>query len=176
MDIMGVIDKLIKATTFAIGKSGGSAAVEFFERSKRQKLSIKGTQSENMQDYGFYSVLNDKGECITIHPQGSNKGIVIKADMPQYRPDPSDLEPGEVGIFNSDGVRIRLLGKSVIVEGADDILLGDERTSTSVLKETILNTLLNHTHTTYPTGGESTPSVALKALAPSELVTNTKVE
>lgn len=90
------------------------------ERKGRQIVNVEGREVTHLQEWGFFGKAPEgSGEAICIYPRGSaDHGYAVLIDGSGR---PKDLEDGECGLFNSEGVILRLKGKTVTIEGADKI-------------------------------------------------------
>ncbi|PZW46847.1 phage baseplate assembly protein V [Humitalea rosea] len=83
---------------------------------------------ERMQPYGLSAVPLPGAQCVVICVGGNrDHPIAIAVDDPRFRP--TDLQPGEVRLYNDQaGVSITLKNdRSILVEGREIILRAEER-------------------------------------------------
>jgi len=74
----------------------------------------------HMQDYGFYSIPPEGGKGILLYPSANrSNGVLIAAGNKELIPE--GFGQGDSGIFNKDGVVVKLSGKTVTISGAEEI-------------------------------------------------------
>lgn len=100
----------------------------------------------HMQDFGFISIPPEEGgKGILIYPSSTRgKGVMIAAASPDHIPE--GFEPGDCGLFNNEGVVLKLSGKTVTFVGAEEYLIGEEGSTKKLVTEDVLQTLAVHTH------------------------------
>lgn len=112
---------------------------------KKQILTTSdGHATPFLQDWGFISVPPEGGEGVILYPEGNISGIMVKADCPTFRPS-DQFAAGDVGLFNKEGVIIKLSGKSVTITGTDNINFGDSSLE-SLVVASALDAIKGHTH------------------------------
>lgn len=96
--------------------------IQVTEGAKGQGGSDRITdQVPRMSEYGFTSALPDDAEVLVIRRNGERaNGIVIATQHRASRP--TDLEAGDVAIYDVRGRVIKLTSDGVIVDGADGLV------------------------------------------------------
>ncbi len=112
-----------------------------------------GETIELLHDFGFVSIppKNAQGKAVVVYPNGKRaaSGVIVKSNT--FDAPLDKFDHGDSGIYNEHGVLVKLVGKKVIVEGAEEILMGGEQAS-ELLKAEFLDGYLKHTHPTTVAG------------------------
>jgi len=125
-----------------------------------QKLQVVGlsgetiTDIERFQEYGFESYPYVEAEAVCVFINGNrDNGIVLCVHDKRHRP--TDLAPGEVAQYHSEGHRVLLKAGGIIeVEGAE-IKIGDVAGTLNKLLNKLAMDIFNvHTHIS-PAGGNT---------------------
>ncbi len=106
-----------------------------------------GETVEVLHDFGYISIPPEdaKGKAVVVYPNGkrASNGSIVKSGV--FDAPIDKFGYGDSGMYNAHGVVVRLVGKKVFVEGAEEIVLGGEQ-ATELLKAKFLDGYLKHTH------------------------------
>lgn len=140
---------LLRPLQVRIANSIARAVVNLADDSKKLQMLQLGVlegedidDCERFQEFGFYSVPLAGAEAVVLFPNGDRAHpLVVAVDDRRYRP--TGGEPGEVGLYNPSGARVRVMpdGDIVVIPASGRaVKLGGAAAADAVIKGTTRDT------------------------------------
>jgi phage baseplate assembly protein V len=169
--VSGALDHLLRPIRTRIANLAARALVRLVNDGAKLQVVQLGVLAgetregcERFQEYGFTSVPLAGAEAVVIFPGGSrDHGLVVAVDDRRYRK--KDLQPGEVALYNNDGLFVLLKSGRAVVT-APELRLGSDAAANYVALANLVDTRVAalvsafnaHTHTVTTVGSATTQS------------------